>query len=196
MPSSDAWHSGRGAGLPLETLELSPPLSPCPTWGRGPHRPRPRHRPVSHLGASVEQAADSLDFGQTFLATSFLQHPWDGRAAVAASPSPLRPGDATLATDLHDWATVPSCKKPGPAPPPSGQRLTPGPRLPPSAGLWKPYCPGRGWARSPKADPTRTQGSQPRPSLRFQPRRLRTGTKGPELSASPPPQPPIHTVFH
>lgn len=91
----------------LEALELSPPLSPalhgdvdltvhghhidCPvTWG-----------------PPVEQPTNSLDFDETFLATSFLQHPWDESGSSCLPPEPLfEAGDATLASDLHDWASM------------------------------------------------------------------------------------------
>ncbi|CAK6438544.1 unnamed protein product [Pipistrellus nathusii] len=92
----------------LETLELSPPLSPASHGGdvdltvHG-HRidcPAP-------WGPAGEQAADSLDFDETFLATSFLQHPWDEGGSGGLPPEPLfEAGDATLAAELQDWASV------------------------------------------------------------------------------------------
>lgn len=91
----------------LEALELSPPMSPAShgdvdltVHGRHIDCPAPR-------GPPAEQAADSLDFDETFLATSFLQHPWDESGSGCLPPEPLfEAGDATLAADLHEWASV------------------------------------------------------------------------------------------
>lgn len=104
----------------LEALELSPPMSPASHGDvdltvHGHHIDCP-----ATWGASVEQAADSLDFDETFLATSFLQHPWD------ESSSSCLPRSPSLRPEMPPWpptcttgpAWVPSCKKPGPAPPP------------------------------------------------------------------------------
>lgn len=91
----------------LEALELSPPLSPASHGDvdltvHGHHINCP-----ATWGPSVEQAADSLDFDETFLATSFLQHPWDESGSGCLPPEPLfEAGDATLAADLQDWASV------------------------------------------------------------------------------------------
>nr|CAA67729.1 fork head homologue 4 [Homo sapiens]CAA67730.1 unnamed protein product [Homo sapiens] len=91
----------------LEALELSPPLSPASHVDvdltiHGRHIDCP-----ATWGPSVEQAADSLDFDETFLATSFLQHPWDESGSGCLPPEPLfEAGDATLASDLQDWASV------------------------------------------------------------------------------------------
>lgn len=91
----------------LEALELSPPMSPAShgdvdltVHGRHIDCPAP-------WGPPAEQAADSLDFDETFLATSFLQHPWDESGSGCLPPEPLfEAGDATLAADLHEWASV------------------------------------------------------------------------------------------
>ncbi|KAM5213536.1 forkhead box protein J1 [Hipposideros larvatus] len=91
----------------LEALELSPPLSPT-SHGDVDLTVHGRHIDCSSTwGPSVEQAADSLDFDETFLATSFLQHPWDESGSGCLPPEPLfEAGDATLAADLQDWASV------------------------------------------------------------------------------------------
>ncbi|XP_055971408.1 forkhead box protein J1 [Sorex fumeus] len=89
----------------LESLELSPPLSPTgdvdlTVHGRHIDCPAP-------WGPPGEQATNSLDFDETFLATSFLQHPWDESGSGCLSPEPLfEAGDAALAADLQDWASV------------------------------------------------------------------------------------------
>ncbi|XP_048221830.1 forkhead box protein J1 [Perognathus longimembris pacificus] len=92
----------------LEALELSPPLSPS-SHGGDVDLTVHGHRvdcPAT-WGPPVEQAADSLDFDETFLATSFLQHPWDESGSGCLPPEPLfEAGDATLAADLRDWAGV------------------------------------------------------------------------------------------
>lgn len=94
----------------LETLELSPPLSPATTdvdldltvHGRHIDCPAPWGPPGQH-----EAAADSLDFDETFLATSFLQHPWDESGSGCLPPEPLfEAGDAALAAELQDWTSV------------------------------------------------------------------------------------------
>ncbi|ELK35765.1 Forkhead box protein J1 [Myotis davidii] len=103
------FHSGALGGElgALEALELSPPLSPASHGDvdltvHGHHIDCP-----ATWGPSVEQAADSLDFDETFLATSFLQHPWDESGSGCLPPEPLfEAGDATLAADLQDWASV------------------------------------------------------------------------------------------
>ncbi|TKC53448.1 forkhead box protein J1 [Monodon monoceros] len=91
----------------LEALELSPPLSPAlhgdvDLTVHGHHIDCP-----ATWGPPVEQATNSLDFDETFLATSFLQHPWDESGSSCLPPEPLfEAGDATLASDLHDWASM------------------------------------------------------------------------------------------
>lgn len=88
----------------LESLELSPPLSPAgdvdlTVHGRHIDCPAPWEPPA--------EQANSLDFDETFLATAFLQHPWEDSGSACLSPEPLfEAGDATLAADLHDWASV------------------------------------------------------------------------------------------
>lgn len=91
----------------LEALELSPPLSPA-SHGDVDLTVHGRHIDCpATWGPPVEQAADSLDFDETFLATSFLQHPWDESGSGCLPPEPLfEAGDATLAADLQDWASV------------------------------------------------------------------------------------------
>lgn len=54
------WHSGRGLGS-LETLELSPPLSPASHGDVDLVHGRLHIDCPATWGASVEQAADSLD---------------------------------------------------------------------------------------------------------------------------------------
>lgn len=91
----------------LEALELSPPLSPTlhgdvDLTVHGHHIDCP-----TTWGPPAEQATDSLDFDETFLATSFLQHPWDESGSGCLPPEPLfEAGDATLSADLQDWASV------------------------------------------------------------------------------------------
>nr|XP_008540517.1 PREDICTED: forkhead box protein J1 [Equus przewalskii] len=91
----------------LEALELSPPLSPA-SHGDVDLTVHGRHIDCpTTWGPPVDQAADSLDFDETFLATSFLQHPWDESGSGCLPPEPLfEAGDATLAADLQDWASV------------------------------------------------------------------------------------------
>ncbi|XP_059938717.1 forkhead box protein J1-like, partial [Mesoplodon densirostris] len=89
----------------LETSELIPPLSPA-SHGDVDLTIHGHHIdcPVT-WGPPVEQATDSLDFDETLLATSFLEHPWDESTRSSLPPEPLfEAGDATLASDLHDWA--------------------------------------------------------------------------------------------
>lgn len=92
----------------LGALELSPPLSPAEPGDAD--LTVHGHRidcPAATWGPSGEPAADSLDFDETFLATSFLQHPWDEGGSGCLPPEPLfEAGDATLAADLQDWASV------------------------------------------------------------------------------------------
>lgn len=91
----------------LEALELSPLLSPA-TQGDVDLTVHGRHIDCpATWGPPVEQAtAESLDFDETFLATSFLQHPWDENSSGCLPPEPLfEAGDATLAADLQDWAS-------------------------------------------------------------------------------------------
>ncbi|XP_038597993.1 forkhead box protein J1 [Tachyglossus aculeatus] len=91
----------------LEALELSPPGSPAPRdvdlTVHGRHIDCP-----ATWGPTVGPAPDPLDFDETFLATSFLQHPWDeSRGGGCLPPEPLfEVGEAALAAELHDWATV------------------------------------------------------------------------------------------
>ncbi|XP_001369080.1 forkhead box protein J1 [Monodelphis domestica] len=91
----------------LEALDLSPPLSPATRSNvdltvHGHHIDCP-----ATWGPSTEPATDGLDFDETFLATSFLQHPWDESHGSCLPPEPLfEAGDATLAVDLNDWASV------------------------------------------------------------------------------------------
>lgn len=91
----------------LEGLELSPPLSPS-SHGDVDLTVHGRHiNCPATWGPPAEQAADSLDFDETFLATSFLQHPWDESGSGCLPPEPIfEAGDATLAADLQDWASV------------------------------------------------------------------------------------------
>ncbi|EQB77237.1 forkhead box protein J1-like protein [Camelus ferus] len=73
----------------LEALELSPPLSPA-SHGDVDLTVHGRHIDCpATWGPPVEQAADSLDFDETFLATSFLQHPWDESSSGCLPPEPL-----------------------------------------------------------------------------------------------------------
>ncbi|XP_059937455.1 forkhead box protein J1-like [Mesoplodon densirostris] len=91
----------------LETSELIPPLSPA-SHGDVDLTIHGHHIdcPVTS-GPPVEQATDSLDFDETFLATSFLEHPWDESTRSSLPPEPLfEAEDATLASDLHDWASL------------------------------------------------------------------------------------------
>lgn len=142
--------------------------------------------------ASVEQAADSLDFGETFLATSFLQHPWDenGSSCLPRSPS-LRP-------EMPPWpltytagpAWVPSCKKPG-LPLPLGQRPRLGPDCPPVQAL--PTLPRQGLGQGlPRLTPQDT-GLPAQAILRFQPREAENWDQGPELLPALP-NPHTHSV--
>ncbi|XP_074116906.1 forkhead box protein J1 [Sminthopsis crassicaudata] len=91
----------------LEALDLSPPLSPANRNNvdltvHGHHIDCP-----ATWGPSTEPATDGLDFDETFLATSFLQHPWDESHGSCLPPEPLfEAGDATLAVDLNEWASV------------------------------------------------------------------------------------------
>ncbi|XP_045155439.1 forkhead box protein J1 [Echinops telfairi] len=91
----------------LDGLELSPPLSPASHGDvdltvHGHHIDCP-----TTWGPLVEQAADSLDFDETFLAASFLQHPWDEGGSGCLPPEPLfEAGEASLATELQDWTSV------------------------------------------------------------------------------------------
>ncbi|EHA99415.1 Forkhead box protein J1 [Heterocephalus glaber] len=92
----------------LEALELSPPLSPA-SHGDVDLTVHGRHIDCpATWGPPVEQAtADTLDFDETFLATSFLQHPWDESDSSCLPPEPLfEAGDASLAADLQDWASL------------------------------------------------------------------------------------------
>ncbi|XP_031454958.1 forkhead box protein J1 [Phasianus colchicus] len=99
----------------FEELELTPPISPIEREvdlaGHGYH-----DNPQEWCMAGSEQPLtepnpNNLDFDETFMATSFLQHPWDedGNDYLSGSVSMeqlFELGDASLPADVNEWSAV------------------------------------------------------------------------------------------
>ncbi|XP_068120213.1 forkhead box protein J1 [Hyperolius riggenbachi] len=97
----------------FEDLEVTPPLSPVTSsvdlTVHGKHIDCPQQwYPMGH----EQQAAvpNSLDFDETFLATSFLQHPWDESRndylSNSASLDQLFDLTEEMPPGLNDWASM------------------------------------------------------------------------------------------
>ncbi|XP_062826703.1 forkhead box protein J1 [Anolis carolinensis] len=97
----------------FEDLEITPPISPITRdvdlTVHGRHIDCPQEWcPVGQDYILTEANQNSLDFDETFIATSFLQHPWDeGRNDYLSGSVNMDPlfelNDPSLQTEMNDW---------------------------------------------------------------------------------------------
>lgn len=100
----------------FEDLELTPPISPIrrdvDLTVHGCHNDCPQEWcTTGHEQVLSESSQNNLDFDETFMATSFLQHPWDeGRNDYLSSSvgveQLLELSDTALPADVNDWSSV------------------------------------------------------------------------------------------
>uniref|UniRef100_A0A6J0V7Q2 Forkhead box protein J1 n=1 Tax=Pogona vitticeps TaxID=103695 RepID=A0A6J0V7Q2_9SAUR len=97
----------------FEDLEITPPISPITRdvdlTVHGRHIGCPHEWcPAGQDYVLTESNQNSLDFDETFIATSFLQHPWDeGRNDYLSGSGNMDPlfelNDPTLQTEMNEW---------------------------------------------------------------------------------------------
>nr|XP_056713863.1 forkhead box protein J1 [Euleptes europaea] len=97
----------------FEDLEITPPISPITRdvdlTVHGRHIDCPQEWcPVGQDYGLPESNQNSLEFDETLIATSFLQHPWDeGRNDYLSSSVNMDPlfelSDPSLQTEMNDW---------------------------------------------------------------------------------------------
>ncbi|KFZ67910.1 Forkhead box protein J1, partial [Podiceps cristatus] len=94
-------------------LELTPPISPITRdldlMVHGHHTDCPQGQEQ----VLTESSQNNLDFDETFMATSFLQHPWDeGTNDYLSNPVNMEQlfelNDASLPADVSDWSSLAS----------------------------------------------------------------------------------------
>lgn len=99
----------------FEDLEITPPISPVTRdvdlTVHGRHIDCPHEWcPVGQDYILTESNQNSLDFDETFIATSFLQHPWDEGRNDYLSSSVMDPlfelNDTSLQTEMNDWSNA------------------------------------------------------------------------------------------
>nr|XP_033818060.1 forkhead box protein J1 [Geotrypetes seraphini]XP_033818061.1 forkhead box protein J1 [Geotrypetes seraphini] len=99
----------------FDALEMTPPMSPITRTMdltvHGKHIDRPQEwYPVGQDQVLTETNQNNLDIDETFLATSFLQHPWEeGRndcLSNSVSLDQLFELNDAFSTDLNEWAPV------------------------------------------------------------------------------------------
>eukprot|EP00075_Anas_platyrhynchos_P038045 XP_027327298.1 forkhead box protein J1 [Anas platyrhynchos] len=101
----------------FEDLELTPPISPIrrdvdlTVQGRHIDCPQDWCTTTGHEQVLSESSQNNLDFDETFMATSFLQHPWDeGRNDYLSGSVGVEQlfelSDTSLAADVNDWSSV------------------------------------------------------------------------------------------
>ncbi|XP_035198002.1 forkhead box protein J1 [Oxyura jamaicensis] len=100
----------------FEGLELSPPISPIrhdvDLTVPGQHIDRPQEWCTAGQEQVLsESGQNNLDFDETFMATSFLQHPWDeGKNDYLSNSVSVEKlfelSDASLTADVNDWSNV------------------------------------------------------------------------------------------
>ncbi|NXY50927.1 FOXJ1 protein, partial [Ceuthmochares aereus] len=97
----------------FEDLEMSPPMSPITRdldlTVHGHHIDCPQGQEL----VLTESNQNNLDFDETFMATSFLQHPWDEGTNDYLSNSVnveqlFELNDASLPADVSDWSSLAS----------------------------------------------------------------------------------------
>nr|XP_010311648.1 PREDICTED: forkhead box protein J1 [Balearica regulorum gibbericeps] len=97
----------------FEDLELTPPISPITrdldltVHGHNVDYPQEQEQVLT------ESNQNNLDFDETFMATSFLQHPWDeGTNDYLSDPVNVEQlfelNDASLSPDVSDWSSLAS----------------------------------------------------------------------------------------
>lgn len=99
----------------FEELELTPPISPIEREvDLAGHGYRDNAQEWCMAGSEqplTEPNPNNLDFDETFMATSFLQHPWDedGNDYLSGSVSMeqlFELGDASLPADVNEWSAA------------------------------------------------------------------------------------------
>ncbi|KAG8446076.1 hypothetical protein GDO86_013812 [Hymenochirus boettgeri] len=98
----------------FEDLELTPPLSPVTRsvdlTVHGKHIDCPQQ--YIQMGQDQAMVQNSLDFDETFLATSFLQHPWEENRndylPNSANMEQLFELNEEFPTELNDWSALSS----------------------------------------------------------------------------------------